>query len=85
MREYLENREQEVIGIMTDFYEEELALQFYTREQREEGRKEASMKTAKRMLKRGVLTYEEIAEDSDLPIEEVKKLAEELEAEVQLA
>lgn len=85
LREYLEQREQEVVSIMMDLYEEELALQFYTKEQREEGRKEGSIKTAKRMLKRGVLTYEEIAEYSDLPVEEIEKLAKELEAEMQMA
>lgn len=41
---------------------------------REEAEKETARKTALRMLKRGKLTVEEIAEDSGLTVEEVKKL-----------
>ena len=52
---------------------------FLIEEGREEGRKEGEevgrRKTAKRMLKRGRLTYEEIAEDSGLTLEEVTALA----------
>ena len=49
---------------------------------RDEARKEATVenarKTALRMLKRGKLTVEEIAEDSELSVEEVKQLEAQL-------
>ncbi len=45
----------------------------------------ANEETAKRLLKRGRLTHEEIAEDSDLSLEEVERLAEELSSDLQLA
>lgn len=50
-----------------------------------EGSRAEKLKTAKRMLKRGRLTHEEIAEDSELSLEEVEKLAQELEDEMQPA
>lgn len=69
---------------MMDLYEEELALKFYTREQREEGRKEGrkegSIKSAKRMLKKGMLAHEEIAEYTGLSLGEIEELAEQLES-----
>ncbi len=54
-------------------------------EGRQEGRLKANEETAKRLLKRGRLTHEEIAEDSDLSLEEVERLAEELSSDLQLA
>ncbi len=54
-------------------------------EGREEGRLKANEETAKRLLKRGRLTHEEIAEDSDLSLEEVERLAKELSSDLQLA
>ncbi len=50
-----------------------------------EGSRAEKLKTAKRMLKRGRLTHEEIAEDFELSLEEVEKLAQELEDEMQPA
>ena len=54
---------------------------------RDEARKEATVenarKTAIRMLKRGKLTIKEIAEDSELSIEEVKRLKAQLVTEPQ--
>lgn len=41
-----------------------------------EGKLEEKIATAKRMIARGKLTFEEIAEDSELPLEKVKELAE---------
>ena len=43
-------------------------------EGRNEGRTEANIETAKRMLSRGKLSVEEIAEDTNLPIETILKL-----------
>ena len=42
----------------------------------DEGKKEQSIETALKMIARGKLTLEEIAEDSGLTLEEVKELAD---------
>ena len=42
----------------------------------EQGQLKEKIATAKRMIARGKLTFEEIAEDSELPLEKVKELAE---------
>lgn len=44
------------------------------KDSRDEGRTEANIETAKRMLKGGKLSVEEIAEYSNLPIETILKL-----------
>ena len=43
-------------------------------EGRNEGKTEANIETAKRMLSRGKLSVEEIAEDTNLPIKTILKL-----------
>ncbi len=43
----------------------------------EEGRKSNQLETAKRMLASGKLTLEEIAEYSNLPLDEVRRIASE--------
>ena len=40
--------------------------------------REARITAARKMLKRGKLSYEEISEDLDLTLEEVESLAEEM-------
>ena len=45
-------------------------------EGREEGRQEGKTETAKRLLKMGKFSLEEIADGTGLSIEEIKKLAE---------
>ena len=44
-------------------------------ETRREGAYRAQVETAKRMIARGKLTLEELAEDTDLPLETVRELA----------
>ena len=44
-------------------------------EGRIEGIKENAIETAKNLLRRGKCTLEEIAEDTQLPLEQVKELA----------
>jgi predicted transposase/invertase (TIGR01784 family) len=44
-------------------------------EGRIEGIKENAIETAKNLLRRGKYTLEEIAEDTQLPLEQVKELA----------
>jgi len=45
-----------------------------------EGKVEEALDTAKRMLSKGKLSVEEIAEYSDLPIDKVKELADSMTA-----
>ena len=40
-----------------------------------EGKEEQAIKTAEKMLKRGKLTYEEIADYTGLPVEKIEELA----------
>ena len=49
-------------------------------EGKEEGKVEEALDTAKRMLSKGKLSVEEIAEYSDLPIDKVKELADSMTA-----
>ena len=53
----------------------ELGLEQGLEQGREQGKTESSIDTAKRMLAKGKLSVEEIAEYSSLPIETVKELA----------
>ena len=61
-------------------YDEEFHMGIIRAEEREEGREEGKREgrksTALRMIKRGKLTFEEVAEYADLSLEEVKELAE---------
>lgn len=55
-----------------------------TEKGREEGMQLASVAVARRMLRKNKYSIEEIADNTDLPVEEVEKLASELSAELQL-
>lgn len=48
----------------------------------EEAKKENSIDIALKMLSRGKLTIEEIAEDSGLALEEVKELADQIKSTI---
>lgn len=86
LKEYLESREREVVDIMMALYDEEEIMRSYIRsevregiqkavqEARQEGRQEENIEFVKRMLKRGRLSVEEIAEYTNLPIETVLDL-----------
>lgn len=60
---------QEMCQIMEDMRNEALE------EGRKEGIKEAAINTAKRMIKRGKATLEEIAEDTDLTLSKIEELS----------
>ena len=83
LMEYLGRREKEVVDIMTELYDQEEVLRSYMESERYEAAKEATKKaekatkieTAKRFLKMGKLTIEEIAAGSGLTVKEVEKLA----------
>ena len=50
---------------------------------KKEGAFENAIETAKKMLKRGKMTLEEISEDTELPLEKIEALAKELTEQVE--
>lgn len=70
LREYLESREKEVVTIMMSLFDEEQIMKSYIISERHD----ADVETAKRLLKMGKLSYEEIAAGTELTIEEVKEI-----------
>ncbi len=75
LREYLLDREKEVVTIMMSLFDEEQILKSFIRSERHDEARE----TAERMLRKGKMSLEEIADYvPSLPLEELK----ELEAEV---
>jgi translation initiation factor 2 beta subunit (eIF-2beta)/eIF-5 len=79
LRNYLENKEMEVVTIMMSLFDEEQIMKIYVKDMQNEAAKEADKKTAKRMILKGRMTLEEIAEYvPNLSMDELR----ELEAEV---
>ncbi len=75
LREYLENRQKEVVDIMMTLYDDEEILEMYTNDIE----KRRDRKAVERMIKVGKLSLEEIAEYfPSLSLDEIK----EIEAEV---
>ena len=75
LREYLSNRESEVVSIMMVLYDEEEIMRSYV----ESERHDEKIETAKRLLQMQKLANDDIAAGSGLTIEEVEKLADELQ------
>lgn len=71
LREYLESREQEVLDMMMELYDQEEVLRSYVESERYDAAKE----TAKRLLNMGKLSIEEVAAGAGLTVEEVEELA----------
>ena len=75
LKEYLESREQEVVDMMMTLFDDEQILKAYTKDIKND----TERKTAIKMIKKGKMSLEEIAEYvPSLSIDELK----ELEAEV---
>lgn len=83
LREYLSNRESEVVDIMMVLYDEEEIMRSYLESEIYEATQRVAhdekIETAKRMLNDGALSMDKIAEFSSLPIEVIEKLANELQ------
>lgn len=83
LREYLSNRESEVVDIMMVLYDEEEIMRSYLESEIYEATQRVAhdekIETAKRMLNDGALSMDKIAEFSSLPIEVIEKLAGELQ------
>ena len=79
LKEYLESKEQEVVDIMMTLFDDEQVLEAYAKDIDDNATHREARETAKRMIKKGKMTLEEIADYvPSLPFEELRKL----EAEV---
>ncbi len=79
LREYLSQREKEVVTIMMSLFDEEQIMKSFIKSERYEAAQENARETAKRMIKKGKMSLEEIADYvPSLSFDELR----ELEAEV---
>lgn len=73
------SKEQEVVDIMMTLFDDEQILKAYAKDIEDSTVKETAKRTAERMIKKGKMTLEEIAEYvPSLSFEELKKLKEEM-------
>ena len=79
LKEYLERKEQEVVDMLMELYDQEEVMRSYVESERyeaaEKAEKAANKKTAQRLLMMGKLSLEEVAIGSGLTMEEVEELA----------
>ena len=79
LKEYLLDREKEVVTIMMSLFDDEQIMKSFIKSERHEAAQESARETAKRMIEKGKMSLEEIADYvPSLSLEELK----ELEAEV---
>ena len=75
LREYLERKEQEVLSMLMELYDQEEVMRSYVESERYEAENAIKIETAKRFLKMGKLSIEEVAAGSGLTVKEVEELA----------
>ncbi len=75
LKEYFENREQEVVDIMMTLFDDEQILKAYAKDIRDNTERETERKTAERMIKKGKISLEEIADYvPSLSFDELKEI-----------
>lgn len=75
LKEYLENKEQEVVDIMMTLFDDEQILKAYAKDIEDNKEKETERKAAERMIKKGKMSLEEIADCvPSLSFEELKEI-----------
>ena len=75
LKEYLESREQEVINIMMTLFDDDQILKAYTKDIEDNATYREARQTAERMIRKGKMTIEEIADYVPvLSLEELKNL-----------
>ncbi len=74
LREYLEDREKEVVSIMMSLYDEEEVMRSYIKSERYEAEQNKAKKTAIHLLKLGKMSLEDIAEATELSPDIIKEL-----------
>lgn len=88
-KEYLESGEKEVVDIMMVLYDEEEIMRTYvesevyeaTQRVTQQVTKQVNFEMAKQLLEDGTLPMEKIAKFSNLPIETIQHLADDLSAD----
>ncbi len=80
---FIKEQKAEVTAMCLTEFDQELYDKNRRREGYEEGAHENAVENAKNFLRMKVLSYEQIAQGTGLPLEEVQKLAEEIEKEKQ--
>lgn len=75
LKEYLERKEQEVVDMLMELYDQEEVMRSYVQSEKYEAVEEAAKETAKRMLEDGTLPIDKVAKFANLPIEVVKEMA----------
>jgi hypothetical protein len=79
LREYLESKEKEVVTIMMSLFDEEQIMKTYIKSREREMAEDMAKETAKRMIQKGKMSLDEIADYvPTLSLDELK----EIEAEV---
>ncbi len=82
LKEYLQKRESEVIDIMMSLFSQEYATKMMILEERQDAeakaKAEKAAETALKLLPMNLLSINEIAAVTDLPIEKIKELADSL-------
>ena len=83
LKDYLHDREREVVSIMMSLFDDEEIMKSYIRSERYEAAKEAakknSIETAEKMIRKGKMTLEEIADYVPaLSLDELKALESEI-------
>jgi len=75
LKEYLESKEQEVVDIMMTLFDEEQILKAYAKDIEDNKEKETERKTAERMIKKGKMSLDEIADCvPSLSLDELKEI-----------
>ena len=74
LREYLATREKEVVKTMTVLFDQGYANKIALKESREEGAYNKAVSTARNLLAMGLLSVEQIAQATNLPLSEVAAL-----------
>lgn len=79
LKEYLENKEQEVVDMMMTLFDDEQILKAYTKDIEDSTERKTERKTAIQLIKKGKMSLEEIAECvPSLSMDELKELKEEV-------
>ncbi len=79
LKEYLENKEQEVVDMMMTLFDDEQILKAYAKDIEDSTERKTERKTAIQLIKKGKMSLEEIAECvPSLSMDELKELKEEV-------
>ena len=79
LREYLLDREKEVVTIMMSLFDEEQIMKSFIKSERYEAVQESARETAKKLIKKGKMSLDEIADCvPSLSLDELKELETEV-------